>query len=127
MKFVWLLMPLTRGAKNDNSFAKHVGGLIDANRKAEIESYTPLGAHGLLDRKDAVSRALMPLVVERFAQWTMTLNGAGLGRDDEIDDTPHEWNDAYFRVAAHALPELGVARIGQLIVAPLCGLPDEPR
>lgn len=85
-----------------------------------------LWLRGLLDRKDAASRALMPLVVERFAQWTMTLNGAGLGRDDEIDDTPHEWNDAYFRVAAHALPELGVARIGQLIVAPLCGLPDEP-
>jgi hypothetical protein len=80
----------------------------------------------LLDRKDAAARALMPGIVEHFAQWTMTLNGAGLGRDEEIDDTPHEWNDAYFRVAAYALPELGIARIGQLIVAPLCGLPDEP-
>lgn len=80
----------------------------------------------LLDRNDPAARALMPVIVEHFAQWTMTLNGAALGRDEEIDGTPHEWNDAYFRVAAHALPHIGVARIEQLIVAPLCGLPDEP-
>lgn len=61
-----------------------------------------------------------------YGPWTMTANGAGLDRNEDIDNPPREWNDAYFDLLARALAGLSLPEIEQLALAPLVSLPDEP-
>ncbi|HUZ95836.1 MAG TPA: hypothetical protein VMU57_13085, partial [Edaphobacter sp.] len=61
-----------------------------------------------------------------YGPWTMAANGAGLDRNEEIDNPPTEWNCAYFDLLARALAGLSLPEIEQLALEPLVSLPDEP-
>lgn len=85
-----------------------------------------LWLNALVDPKVAHGRLLVGEIVESYAAWTMTLNGAGLDRDEELSETPHQWNDAFFRLAANSLPLIGMHKAESLVLKPICALPDEP-
>ncbi len=61
-----------------------------------------------------------------YGPWTMAANGAGLDRNEDVDNPPREWNDAYFDLLARALAGLSLPAIEQLALEPLVSLPDEP-
>lgn len=61
-----------------------------------------------------------------YGPWTMAANGSGLDRNEDIDNPPREWNDAYFDLLARALAGLSLPEIEQLALEPLVSLPDEP-
>src|SRR5262249_45765812 len=65
-------------------------------------------------------------VARSYATWTAAANGAGLDQDEEVTHPPREWNNAYYDVVAHCLPELGLLHIEQLVLAPISSLPDDP-
>jgi hypothetical protein len=65
-------------------------------------------------------------IAHNYASWTAEANGAGLNKDEQITHTPQEWNNAYFELLAHCLPELALAEIWQLALTPINALPDEP-
>ena len=80
-------------------------------------------AGGLID---VVERPWLREIARTYAAWTAAANGAGLDVYEEVADPPREWNDAYFDVLAHCLPELALLEIEQLALAPISSLPDEP-
>ncbi len=61
-----------------------------------------------------------------YGPWTMAANGAGLDQNEDIDNPPREWNNAYFDLLARALTGLSLPAIEQLALEPLVSLPDEP-
>lgn len=61
-----------------------------------------------------------------YGPWTMAANGAGLDRNEDVDNPPREWNDAYFDFLARALVGLSLPEIERLALEPLVSLPDEP-
>lgn len=65
-------------------------------------------------------------IVRVYGPWTMAANGAGLDRNEDIDNPPREWNDAYFDLLARALAGLSIREIERLALEPLISLPDEP-
>jgi hypothetical protein len=65
-------------------------------------------------------------VARVYSPWTMAANGASLDRNEDVDNLPREWNDAYFELLAHALAGLSIREIEQLALEPLISLPDEP-
>ena len=64
-------------------------------------------------------------VASFYGPWTMAVNGAGLGRNEDIDNPPREWNDAYFDILARGLAGLSLPEVEQLALEPLVSLPDE--
>ena len=65
-------------------------------------------------------------VARGYSLWTMAANGASLDRNEDVDNLPLEWNDAYFELLARALAGLSIREIEQLALEPLISLPDEP-
>lgn len=61
-----------------------------------------------------------------YVVWTAHANGAGLGADEEIAHPPREWNNAYYDLIAHCLPDLAWPAIEQLALVPISSLPEEP-
>lgn len=61
-----------------------------------------------------------------YNQWTMAANGVSFDRNEDIDNPPLEWNDAYFELLARTLAGLSIREIEQLALGPLISLPDEP-
>ncbi len=47
-------------------------------------------------------------VVHSYAPWTAAANGSGLDARARITNLPSEWNEAYFRLSAHCLPNRDV-------------------
>ena len=58
-----------------------------------------------------------------YASWTYAANGAGLAEDEEVTETPSEWNEAFFAVAADGLVGQAAETIDTTI-APVLQLPD---
>jgi hypothetical protein len=79
-------------------------------------------ARGLFD---VVARPWLREVARAFAHWTAAANGAGLDKNQEVDDQPREWNNAYFALLAHCLPGLASQDVDRLALTPICSLPDE--
>src|SRR5262249_13815240 len=65
-------------------------------------------------------------VARTYAKWTAEANGAGLDTDEEIAHPPGEWNNAYFDMVAHCLPDLPLPEVDQLVLMPIKSLHDEP-
>lgn len=61
-----------------------------------------------------------------YGPWTIAANGAGLDRNEDINNPPREWNDAYFDLLARALAGISMREIERLALEPLVSLPDEP-
>jgi hypothetical protein len=65
-------------------------------------------------------------LVSAYAEWTAKANGAGLAAGEGLTGEPREWNDAYFDALANCLPAMALAEIDELVLDPICSLPDEP-
>ena len=65
-------------------------------------------------------------ITHRYMPWTAVANGAGLVAHEEITDAPQEWNDAFFHLLAISLSGMALPEIEELVVEPMCSLPDEP-
>lgn len=57
--------------------------------------------------------------------WTARANGVGGGPDEEPDEQPYEWNDAYFGALVAAAVPAGGEGIAELLLGPIQQLPDE--
>jgi hypothetical protein len=64
-------------------------------------------------------------IARAYTDWTASANGAGLDAQDEVDDPPQEWNEAYFNLLTNCLPALTLDEIGTLSLEPIRSLPDE--
>jgi hypothetical protein len=53
---------------------------------------------------DVVKRPWLRDVVKAYSTWTTVANGSELDETEDVDRTPHEWNEAYFKLLAHCLP-----------------------
>ena len=64
-------------------------------------------------------------VAEAYSPWTSVANGSELDESEDVDTTPHEWNEAYFKLLAHCLPGLTIAQVEETALGMILGLPDE--
>ncbi len=76
------------------------------------------------DLLDIAKRLWFREIVRSYANWTAKANGAGLDEFEDVDNPPHEWNEAYFKLLARCLPGLSLPEIEQLALAPISSLPD---
>ncbi|HEV2491946.1 MAG TPA: ATP-binding protein [Terriglobia bacterium] len=74
---------------------------------------------------DVVKRPWLRDVVKAYSAWTSVANGSELDEGEDADRTPHEWNEAYFKLLAHCLPGLTTAQIDEVSLGPFFGLPDD--
>jgi hypothetical protein len=100
-------------------------------RRAPPEEYTDHQAAALWLRAaaalaDVTTRSWLREMVRAYVQWTAAANGAGLTQDEEIDNGPTEWNDAYYGLLAKCLPGLESQDIDTIALTPIISLPDEP-
>jgi hypothetical protein len=75
---------------------------------------------------DVIKRPWVRELARTYVQWTAASNGAGLTRNEEIDHTPTEWNDAYYDLLAKCLPGLEASDVDAIALTPIMSLPDEP-
>lgn len=57
--------------------------------------------------------------------WTIEANGGALSSGEEADDTPSQWNDAFFALAARCTVGLTPAQVTDLATTPIAALPDQ--
>lgn len=98
-------------------------------RRSRLEQYADhqAAAVWLTNCHDLVDIARRPWfreIVRSYASWTAEANGAGLDEFEDVDNPPHEWNDAYFKLLARCLPGLSLPEVEQLALAPISSLPD---
>lgn len=98
-------------------------------RRSRPEQYTDhqAAAVWLTNCHDVVDIARRPWfreIVRSYASWTAQANGAGLEEFEDVDNPPHEWNDAYYELLARCLPGVSLPEIEQLALAPISSLPD---
>jgi hypothetical protein len=74
---------------------------------------------------DVSNRAWLLDIARTYAIWTAEANGAGLDTEEDIAHPPREWNNAYFDLLAHCLPDLALPEIEQFALVPISSLPDE--
>jgi len=75
----------------------------------EPEQYTDHQAAALWLGKavnifDVTQRPWLRDLAKAYANWTADANGSDLGKDDDPDQVPREWNHAYFNLLARCLP-----------------------
>jgi hypothetical protein len=70
-------------------------------------------------------RLWMRGLVQAYSRWTASMNGADLGKNEDVANTPHEWNNTYFALLAHCLPGMEMAEIQALALRPIASLPDD--
>ena len=75
---------------------------------------------------DVVARPWLRELARHYADFTANLNGAGLGQDEELSHTPHEWNGSYYQLLARSLVGLSANEIESLALSRIVALPDEP-
>jgi len=63
-------------------------------------------------------------LVHAFTKWTMTANGLGLPKGEQVDDPPREWNEAFFSFVAKVAPHDDVPEALALI-EPILRLADQ--
>lgn len=74
---------------------------------------------------NVVQRPWLRDIARTYSAWTMAANGAGLDQNDDVNNPPREWNNTYFDLLAHCLPELDLTAIDELALTPIASLPDE--
>jgi hypothetical protein len=65
-------------------------------------------------------------LVGAYGEWTAVVNGVGLQPDEEVTETPSEWNNVYFRLAGLCVSGLSLAEIDNIALRNILSLPDEP-
>ena len=96
----------------------------------EVEWFTDHHSAALwLHRSDGLfdvgKRAWLRDLAKAYMAWTLVANGSELGEDDDPDNVPHEWNDAYFSLLACCLPGLSVDQIDGVALTPIRSLPGQ--
>ena len=64
-------------------------------------------------------------IVKTYSTWTYVANGSDLDEAEDPDRTPHQWNEAYFKLLAHCLPGMTIAEIDDTVLSPITTLPGE--
>lgn len=64
-------------------------------------------------------------VVTAYMLWTISANGGDLGDGEEADDTPSQWNEVFFALAARCTVGLTLAQVADLITTPIAVLPEQ--
>ncbi len=96
----------------------------DTSRRFVDHQVAALWLSGLLSKPEA-DAAWMEAIETTYAPWTFAANGAGLTEDDEVNEAPAEWNEAFFSVMTSNFRTRSLEEIGARL-APLFALPDEP-
>lgn len=81
-----------------------------------------LWLNGIAALVDVEQRPWLRDIIKAYLAWTQEANGAALDEDDDVDDQPSEWNDAYFALLANCLPGLATAEIDTLALDPIIAL-----
>jgi hypothetical protein len=63
-------------------------------------------------------------LVKAYMPWTALANGSSLEDGDEADQSPYEWNNAFFAVAARCVVGMSTPDAVELIVQRIVALPD---
>ena len=79
-------------------------------------------ASGLLD---VSVRPWMRDVARIYAEWTAIANGSELSSSSKVEDSPLEWNGAYFNLLANCLPGMEPGDVDEFALMPIISLPDE--
>jgi hypothetical protein len=74
---------------------------------------------------DVKARPWLRDIITVYGAWTSSANGAALAPHEEAESRPKEWNDAFFTLLAHCLPDLTTVQITDLALVPITQLPDE--
>jgi hypothetical protein len=74
---------------------------------------------------DVTRRPWLRDLAKAYASWTAVANGSDLGKDDDPDRIPRQWNGAYFNLLARCLPGLTIPQIDDLALGLIVGLPGE--
>ena len=75
---------------------------------------------------DASKRPWLREFVTAYADFSANLNGKGLEPDEELSQSPSEWNANYYPLLARTLIGLSKAEIDELALKRIIELPDEP-
>ena len=73
---------------------------------------------------DMGKRPWLREMARAYAGWTAEANGAGLEPTEDVENSPGEWNDAYFDLLAKCLPRLSLQEIEQFALVLIISLPD---
>ncbi len=76
----------------------------------------------LRDVADVSRRPWLRDIIEHYRAWTCDANGGSLEVNDDVDQPPTEWNNAYFSLMAACLPSLSAAEIDIFALELICGL-----
>jgi hypothetical protein len=74
---------------------------------------------------DVSKRAWLRDLVKAYADFSAKLNGLGLDPDEELSQSPDEWNGNYYALLARTLVGLSETEIDELAVARVTALPDK--
>jgi hypothetical protein len=83
-----------------------------------------LWVRSLFPRVRDEDRAAVREFCKAYADWTYATNGQGLAQDEQVGETPNEWNDAYFAMLANTLHGLPVDEV-LTAIEPMTTLPEE--
>lgn len=64
-------------------------------------------------------------IIKTCGSWTYLANGSELDADEDSDRGPTEWNSAFFKLLACALPGLTLQQIDEIALGPITNLPDQ--
>ena len=76
--------------------------------------------------RNFVASVWLRVVTHHYRDWTSRMNGLGLPVDEELSQSAHKWNDAYFRLVARSLSGLDADAIDRLCLTAILSLPDAP-
>ena len=74
---------------------------------------------------DVSKRPWLRDLVDTYADFSASLNGAGLGEDEEVSQIPDEWNAAFYPLSARVLLGLSSQDILARVSAMIARLPDQ--
>jgi ABC-type cobalamin/Fe3+-siderophores transport system ATPase subunit len=74
---------------------------------------------------DVGKRAWLRDVANAYMTWTLVANGSELSENDDPDNVPHEWNEAYFSLLACCFPGLSIDQIDEVALPPIRSLPGQ--
>jgi hypothetical protein len=64
-------------------------------------------------------------IIKTYGSWTYLANGSELEAGEDSDRGPTEWNSAFFKLLACALPGLTLQQIDEIALGPITNLPDQ--
>jgi len=82
---------------------------------------------GLKNVADVSQRPWLRSLIEHYRPWTHDANGGSLEEDEDLDQIPTEWNDAYFNLLAACASGLSIEEVDQFALNDIAGLPFNAR